>query len=121
DQLRSVTVTDGHRSWHEPCEYLACGYGLVPNVELAAHLGCAVAAGHVQVDQWQETTRADIYCAGEATGIGGLDKSLVEGTTTGYAATAQRSEARGYFRRRSRACSFALALERAFELRDELK
>ena len=84
-------------------------------------MGPGVAAGHVQVDQWQETTRADIYCAGEATGIGGLDKSLVEGTITGYAATAQRSEARGYFRRRSRACRFALALERAFELRDELK
>src|SRR5436190_5934625 len=34
DTIRSVTLTNGTSTWTEPCDILACGFGLVPNVEL---------------------------------------------------------------------------------------
>lgn len=30
---------DGQRTWEEPCDLLACGYHLVPNMEVASLLG----------------------------------------------------------------------------------
>jgi NADPH-dependent 2,4-dienoyl-CoA reductase/sulfur reductase-like enzyme len=119
DKVRAVTLTDGQKSWQEPCDYLACGYGLVPNVELAAHLGCAIDAGGVRVNEWQETTIPDIYCVGETTGIGGLDKSLVEGKIAGRAAVGKNYA--DYLAKRDKARRFAQALEQTYALRDELK
>ena len=34
--LSAVRITDGSRTWTEPCDLLACGYHLVPNTEIAA-------------------------------------------------------------------------------------
>jgi NADPH-dependent 2,4-dienoyl-CoA reductase/sulfur reductase-like enzyme len=119
--LEAVKLTDGQSQWTIPCDYLACGFGLVPNVELPLLMGCAVHQGVVQVDALQETTVPGIYCAGETTGIGGVDKSLVEGLIAGYAAAGHHEAARAWFRRRERTRHFAEALERAFTLRDELK
>jgi len=36
--VRAVRLTDGRRTWSEPCDLLACGFHLVPNTELAAWL-----------------------------------------------------------------------------------
>jgi D-hydroxyproline dehydrogenase subunit alpha len=119
--LEAVTLTDGQNPWTTPCDYLACGFGLVPNVELPLLLGCAVRKGVVQVDALQETTVPGVYCAGETTGIGGVDKSLVEGLIAGYAAAGRPDAARAWFRRRGRTRQFAGALEKTFALRDELK
>jgi NADPH-dependent 2,4-dienoyl-CoA reductase/sulfur reductase-like enzyme len=77
--LEAVTLTDGHRSWREDCDYLACGFHLVPNIELAAVLGCRIEGGFVWTGDLQETSVPGIYCAGEPTGIGGVDKAIVEG------------------------------------------
>jgi NADPH-dependent 2,4-dienoyl-CoA reductase/sulfur reductase-like enzyme len=121
DRVGAVTLTDGGKSWEEPCDYLACGFGLVPNVELPVLLGCALQEGAVQVDDFQRTTVADVLGAGETTGIGGVDKSLVEGLIAGYAAAGREGDARLWFSRRERARRFAKALERTFCLRDELK
>jgi NADPH-dependent 2,4-dienoyl-CoA reductase/sulfur reductase-like enzyme len=120
-RVTSVTLTDGRRTWDEPCDYLACGFGLVPNTELPRALGCEVRRGSVAVNNWQETTAEHIFCAGEATGIGGLDKSLVEGQIAGFAASGRRDEARRLFAARDDARAFAAALAQAFALRDELK
>jgi NADPH-dependent 2,4-dienoyl-CoA reductase/sulfur reductase-like enzyme len=121
DRVEIVTLTDGERSWDEPCDYLACGFGLVPNIELARLLGCAVQQGFVVVDERQQTGVEGIFCAGEPTGIGGLDKALVEGEIAGLCATGQYSAAHGLFRRRDHARAFARALEDAFAIRDELR
>jgi NADPH-dependent 2,4-dienoyl-CoA reductase/sulfur reductase-like enzyme len=120
EKLESVTLRLGGRSWTEPCDYLACGFGLVPNTELAALLGCRVDQS-VTVDEYQRTTVDDIYCAGEGTGIGGLELSLVEGEIAGFAAAGRKDQARRRFTERAAHRRFAAALEQAFALRAELR
>jgi D-hydroxyproline dehydrogenase subunit alpha len=121
DESFRVTLRKGARTWDVACDYLACGFHLVPNVELASLLDCALEDGCVQVNEFQETSIPDIYCAGEPTGIGGLELSLVEGEIAGFAATDKREEARRLFAARDKLRHFANALNRAFALREELK
>jgi NADPH-dependent 2,4-dienoyl-CoA reductase/sulfur reductase-like enzyme len=119
--LQRVTLRRGDRTWEEPCDYLACGFGLVPNIELPMLIGCALQSGAVGVDDWQETSVTGIYCAGEPTGIGGLELSLIEGQIAGYAAAGMKHRAERLFAARAQARKFAERLERTFELRDELR
>ncbi len=121
DAVRSVVLTDGRARWRVPCDYLACGFGLVPNLELPALLGCALGPGLTRVDPWQETSVPGVFCAGEATGIGGLDAALLEGQVAGFAAAGRLDRARALVPARDRARGFALDLARAFALRDELR
>jgi D-hydroxyproline dehydrogenase subunit alpha len=121
DKLAGVRLRRGVKTWVERCDYLAVAYGLVPNTELAALLGCEISDGAVRVNQLQQTSVPNIYCAGESTGIGGLDLSLGEGEVAGYAATGRTQLARALFGRRMRNARFAAALERGFILRDELR
>ncbi len=121
DAVRSVNLTDGRRTRTVPCDYLACGFGLVPNLELPGLLGCALGPEATRVDQWQETTVPGVFCAGEAAGIGGLDAARLEGEVAGLAASGKLDEARRLFRDRDRARRFARSLGRAFAPRDELK
>src|SRR5262249_30555057 len=86
EKLEGVTLKRGGKRWQVACDYLACGFHLVPNGELAELLGCAVEGGSVRVDEFQQTTVAKVYGAGEITGIGGLELSLVEGEIAGLAA-----------------------------------
>jgi len=121
DKLSSIVLRHGDRTWNVPCDYLACGFHLVPNLELAGLLGCALEGGEARVDEWQQTSMPGVYAAGEATGIGGLELSLVEGRIAGYAAAERPGEARRQFAARSRLRRFARALNEAFALREELK
>jgi len=121
DELESVTLIRGGKRWEVACDYLACGFHLVPNLELAELLGCSVERGTVTVDEFQQTTVSQIYGAGEATGIGGLEPSLVEGEIAGLAAAGKRDEARKLFPIREKHQKFADLLNRTFALRDELK
>ena len=93
----------------------------MPNVELAALLGCALRAGCVAVDEFQQTSVTNVYCAGEPTGIGGVEVALVEGQIAGLATLGEHNAARQLFAARAKAQRFADALNRAFALRDELK
>ncbi|HJT01088.1 MAG TPA: FAD/NAD(P)-binding oxidoreductase [Terriglobales bacterium] len=120
-KLETVTLRRGAKTWCVSCDYLACGFHLVPNTELAALLGCAIENGKVRVDDLQQTTLPNVYCAGEPTGIGGLELSLLEGQIAGYSAAGQRDSARRLFANRNKMRGFAAALERAFALRPELK
>ncbi|SFL47496.1 NAD(P)/FAD-dependent oxidoreductase [Rugamonas rubra] len=115
-----VTVQRGGASETLDCDYLACGYGLLPNLELALALGCASAAGAVRVDQWQHSSVAGVYCAGEGTGVGGVDLALAEGRIAGLAAAGLAEQARRHFAERARWQAFAGRLARAFVLRPEL-
>jgi NADPH-dependent 2,4-dienoyl-CoA reductase/sulfur reductase-like enzyme len=120
-RVRSVTLSRNGRQQRIACDYLACGFHLVPNVELAAMLGCNVANGAVVVDEWQQTTVPGIFCAGESTGIGGLDLSLIEGQIAGLAAVGRKEKARTLFDQRRRLSRFGSRLAKAFALRPELR
>ncbi|MBL8178810.1 MAG: NAD(P)/FAD-dependent oxidoreductase [Bryobacterales bacterium] len=112
-QLLSVTLRQRGETWTERCDYLACGFGLVPNAELAALFGCELRDGFVVVDEKQRTSIPNVFAAGEITGIGGVEKASEEGRVAGL--TAAGRDAR---------CSrqvFPDTLRRAFALRDELR
>lgn len=121
DKLRSVTLSIRGKTRQVECDYLACGFHLVPNVELPAMLGCVIQYGAVKVDEWQQTSRPGIYCAGEPTGIGGLELSLVEGQVAGFAAAGKPSKAQKLFPARTKCLRFAASLAKAFALRPELQ
>jgi NADPH-dependent 2,4-dienoyl-CoA reductase/sulfur reductase-like enzyme len=121
DRLRRVTLTDGSRAWSGACDVLCAGYGLVPNVELAALLGCAIEEGRVVADDRQSTSLPGIFCAGEPTGIGGVELAVVDGEIAGLAAAGETSGLARLQRRRRRLTAFADRLEAAFAPRPELK
>lgn len=102
------------------CEVLCAAFGLVPNVEVARLLGCELRDGFVHVDDRQATSSADVYCAGEPTGIGGVDLALAEGAIAGRAA-AGHSPATADVRRRNGFRRAARELDAAFALRPELR
>jgi NADPH-dependent 2,4-dienoyl-CoA reductase/sulfur reductase-like enzyme len=112
DRLISVTLTDGVKTWTEPCDALACGFGLAPNLELPMLLGCAIENGLVRVDDRQQTSIPGVCAVGELTGIGGLDKALVEGRIAGTHTS---------HRQRTKGVRFVELLADAFRLRDELR
>jgi NADPH-dependent 2,4-dienoyl-CoA reductase/sulfur reductase-like enzyme len=121
DKLESVTLFRDGKRWQVKCDYLACGFHLVPNVELAELLGCEVESGSVKVDDFQQSSVPGIYSAGESTGIGGLELSIVEGEIAGLAVAGNAEDARKLFPQRAKQRKFAELLNRTFALRDELK
>lgn len=121
DRVEQVTVSDGARTHTIPCDWLACGFHLVPNLELPRLLGCAIEDGFVVVDGAQQSSVPGVACVGELTGIGGMDKALLEGQIAGWAAAGRPTEARRMSRARRGALLFARRLERAFALRAELR
>ncbi|MFC0348191.1 FAD-dependent oxidoreductase [Undibacterium danionis] len=124
-QVGSATVSVLGEVQELPCDLLACGYGLISNTDLAAALNCQlddlVGYEKVVVNEWQASTQENIYCAGEGTGIGGVDLALAEGRIAGYAASAQTRKAQKYFKERKKWQSFAKRLHHSFTLRPELK
>ena len=88
-----------------PCDYLAVAYGFVPNNELATHLG---PSDH-------------ILHAGECTGIGGVELSVIEGEIAGYAAAGRSDLAQKIQPALKAAQRFADALNRTFAPRPELR
>jgi NADPH-dependent 2,4-dienoyl-CoA reductase/sulfur reductase-like enzyme len=122
DRVQAVTLTDGRRQWTEICDWLACGFHLAPNLELPRLLGCRIAGGYVAVvDGLQQSSVAGVACVGELTGIGGLDKALIEGRIAGLAAVGREAEAHKLELQRRRQLSFARKLDQAFALRVELR
>jgi len=102
------------------CDYLAC-FHLVPNTELAQLLRCTLRNGLVQTDDLQRTSVPEIFCAGEPTGVGGLELALVQGQIAGLAAGGRSDSAQLLFAARKKMRSFARALDRTFALRRELR
>jgi D-hydroxyproline dehydrogenase subunit alpha len=121
EKLESVMVIRNGRSWSIDCEYLACGFHLVPNNELAFLLGCRAENGFIAVDEFQLTTVPDVFCAGEPTGIAGVESAMVEGEIAGSAAAGQIERASKLFKRRDRARSFGNTLNAAFSLCKDLR
>jgi NADPH-dependent 2,4-dienoyl-CoA reductase/sulfur reductase-like enzyme len=118
-QLRSVVVSVRGMQRKIACDFLGCGFHLVPNLELPRMLGCRIEGGLVHVDAEQLSSVADVFCAGELTGVGGLDKALLEGEIAGLAAAGKPTA--HLTRQRDRHARFAAALSAAFALRPELR
>lgn len=119
--LSGVVISRKGKTEKISCDYLACGFHLLPNTELPAVLGCQIQHGAVWVDNLQQTSVPDILCAGEPTGIGGLELSLVEGRIAGLVASGKEDKAKKLFDQRQKLSKFARSLERAFALRPELR
>jgi D-hydroxyproline dehydrogenase subunit alpha len=120
-KLESVTISCHGKLQEIPCDYLACGFHLIPNVELGLLLGCELNDEFIKVDEFQQTTVNHVFCAGEPTGIGGLESALVEGQIAGLAAIGEIQKARQLFGQRRKAEKFRRMLDRTFTLRPELK
>jgi NADPH-dependent 2,4-dienoyl-CoA reductase/sulfur reductase-like enzyme len=121
EKLESVSLGRDGKQWLENCDYLACGFHLVPNIELPALLGCRIDDGFVAVDDLQRTSVTDVYCAGEPTGIGGVELALLEGEIAGLAAAGRIEEAGRMARIRRRGRGFVRALKAATVLDPHLK
>ena len=121
DRLTTVAVANSRTTWSVPCDLLCTGYGLVPNVEMARFLGCAVAAGAVVVDERQGTSVPRVFAAGELTGIGGVALAVVEGEIAGAAAAGVARIDPSLTRRRQALRVVAGRMERAFALRHDLR
>jgi D-hydroxyproline dehydrogenase subunit alpha len=74
----------------------------------------------VQVDENQQTSIESVYCAGEPTGIAGVDAALLQGEIAGLAASGMEQKAIRLHRKRSAEGKFGRAMGRAFALRPEL-
>lgn len=121
-RVEEVTLTNGRKEETHPCQFLCVSYGLVPATELPRSLGCdTTSEGVVAVDEWQRTSLPGVYCAGETTGVAGVESSLVEGAVAGLAAAGRESEARGLFGSRDKQRAFGERLDATFRLRNELK
>jgi D-hydroxyproline dehydrogenase subunit alpha len=109
------------------CDTLAVGFGFVPQLELLLQLGCEMrvdGSGVVVtvVDGRQRTTVADVYAAGEPTGVGGADLAVAEGTLAGdaiasrlgHGAALEAGARAAAVRRRSRLRAFADLLAVAY-------
>jgi NADPH-dependent 2,4-dienoyl-CoA reductase/sulfur reductase-like enzyme len=116
DHLEGVRINQGGKLKEIACDRLACGFGLIPNVQLGQALGCAVDDGAIRVDAWQASSRDGVYAAGECTGFGGSEKALVEGRIAGLAAVGEHERAREFWSQRQRWQGFAGALKRDFAL-----
>jgi NADPH-dependent 2,4-dienoyl-CoA reductase/sulfur reductase-like enzyme len=121
DRLRSVSMTNGRRSWSESADVLCTGYGLVPNTEIARLLGCELRNDAVIVDDHQTTTVANVFAVGEVTGIGGAPLAITEGAIAGQAVASRALPSPDRLRRRNALRADARRMLAAFAPRDELR
>lgn len=95
DGVEAVTVQRVDADWRPvagterlvECDSVALGHGFTPRLEAAIQAGCGIRPDRfVSVDDRQGTTVADVFAAGEITGIAGADAALAEGAVAGFAA-----------------------------------
>ncbi|MBC7783431.1 MAG: NAD(P)/FAD-dependent oxidoreductase [Burkholderiales bacterium] len=117
----AVMMRIGRRSETMECDYLATGFGLVPSTEIAQLCNCACDnAGFVVVDSSQRTSSPDVLAAGEITGIGGVEKSIIEGQIAGFTAAGRTERIGRLLGAREHAYGFMRRLNDAYSLRQEV-
>ncbi|MBI3727484.1 MAG: FAD-dependent oxidoreductase [Burkholderiales bacterium] len=119
-RLLGISLQQGDKKIDLSCDLLACGFGLLPNLEIGTLLGCEIRDGCIVVDTNQASTRADVWVAGEACGIGGVDKALAEGHIAGLAAIGLAAESDA-IACRAHARQFADLLKQSFAIDDSLR
>lgn len=115
--LRAVAIDDGKAVRELPCDLLASGFGLVPEVALARQLGCDLAGGThaaIRVDALQRTSVDHILAAGECCGIGGEGAARLEGAIAGCAVAGDLAAARRLCAARDRMRRFAAGVAHTF-------
>lgn len=120
DKVEGVRLSENGRIREVECSRVACSYGLLPNLQLAQALNCALEGDRVQVDEFQRTSVSGCYAAGETTGFGGCELALLEGEIAGWHMIGDEYKARSLFAKRARWRRFADALNGCFSLRSEL-
>jgi NADPH-dependent 2,4-dienoyl-CoA reductase/sulfur reductase-like enzyme len=113
NRLSGVVVQRGASEIEVDCDFLAAGFGLIPNIELGALFGCVLGDGRISVDSEQRTSIDGVWAAGECTGIGGVDKSIAEGRIAGLRASGAVPD-RKDIAARDQAFAFAGLLAQAF-------
>ncbi|GAA3049754.1 NAD(P)/FAD-dependent oxidoreductase [Streptomyces roseofulvus] len=122
DRVEAVTVARLDRDWRPvpgtarriPCDALAVGHGLVPELSLATALGCATrtaADGTVALvlTPGLRTSVPGVWAAGETGGVGGARLALAEGEIAAHT-IAGRAVPAALARRRARLRAFADAM-----------
>ncbi|MDJ0380204.1 NAD(P)/FAD-dependent oxidoreductase [Streptomyces sp. G-G2] len=122
DRVEAVVVARLDREWRPvpgsgrriPCDALAVGHGLVPQLELATGLGCATVraadgAVALDLDGDQRTSVPGVWSAGETGGVGGAELALAEGELAAHSIAGRPAPA-GAARRRDRLRGFADAM-----------
>ncbi|MCV2350290.1 FAD-dependent oxidoreductase [Paucibacter sp. Y2R2-4] len=117
-KLEAVQLSNGREQWELPCDALGVGYGLLPNIELAELLGCRMEFGAIAVDDDLQTSLPGVFAAGECTGIGGVDKALLEGQIAALRLLGQSTEQ--LQRQHRQVLRFVELLRSRFALRPEL-
>ncbi|MER6446100.1 NAD(P)/FAD-dependent oxidoreductase [Streptomyces venezuelae] len=125
DRVEAVTVARLDRDWRPlpgtarriPCDALAVGHGLVPQLELATGLGCETRPSPdgtvaLALDAEQRTSVPGIWSAGETGGIGGAQLAMAEGELAAHSVAGALPPAR-LVRRRARLRAFAGAMAAA--------
>ncbi|MFH7594059.1 NAD(P)/FAD-dependent oxidoreductase [Streptomyces racemochromogenes] len=125
DRVEAVTLARLDKDWRPlpgtarriPCDALAVGHGLVPQLELATGLGCATRLAPdgtvaLELDASQRTSVPGVWSAGETGGIGGAQLALTEGEIAAHA-IAGRPVPATLTRRRARLRAFAAAMAAA--------
>lgn len=105
-RVEAVTVARLDRDWRPlpgtarriPCDAVAVGHGLVPQLELATGLGCATLRAPdgtvaLELDAEQRTSVPGIWSAGETGGIGGAQLALTEGELAAHSIAAHAAAA----------------------------
>jgi D-hydroxyproline dehydrogenase subunit alpha len=82
-RVEYAVLTNGLREWVVGCDVLCAAYGLTPNIELAQAVGCDIQNGLVAVDDAQRTSVDSVFCAGEPTGIAGVENAIAQGVVAG--------------------------------------
>ena len=121
-RINSRFEITNHNSHTVDADVVAVGWGFTPDVSLGGILGCSQRVDSdgtviLSVDTNQQSSQPHIWIAGEATGIGGADLSLIEGEIAGLAASGQKI-ARSLLQKRARKQRFADALKRSYPVRD---
>ncbi|GAA2622229.1 NAD(P)/FAD-dependent oxidoreductase [Streptomyces spororaveus] len=127
-RVEAVTVARLDRDWRPlsgtarriPCDALAVGHGLVPQLELATGLGCATRQAPdgtvaLVLDAEQRTSVPGIWSAGETGGIGGAQLAMIEGELAAHSVAGALPGGRlaRLTRRRARLRAFADAMAAA--------
>ena len=120
--VQSVHLQRGTQQETLACDRLACGFGLVPNIQLGQLLGCTL---HdrlgLQVDALMATSVPQVYAAGECTGFGGSERALAQGAIAGHAAAGDTTRAQALRPSLARWQGFADLLHRQFQLNEAVR
>ena len=121
EKVEGITFTNGKKQWKIDCDYIACAFGLCTNLELADILKCDITNEKVVISSFGETSVDGVYCAGEPTGISGVEGAILDGLVAGYHSAGANSQAKLYSEKAEKTKRFGEALDESFALREDMK